>query len=425
VPAISRPVRPQNRVLWFFLALLLYCALFAYFTLDYGLFFRRIGFESLSERSLNMPIYALVVHRSFMENAVTLLCTGLLLLMTVQLSRLERICAVLMWLPTLAFYLCFVLANNRFQSAILMIGLYVTLGYGWLRIKRKRVEVVAVAFVFAALTIYSFRLTENIRDELYIQGCVHVSVANPFENPVNIYQRVADNPKICSTTGYTDTFVAIHQLATEKNKASLPNENTSAAIKAAVNEEVARPVDRRLNGLALIAQITGPALESGFGKGQFWIDPASLYYNYIFDRAKYREIKEQMRTNPKVYIVKHYLGEHILDSPSSILTDLYANFSFLGFIVAGLVLGLGVGWTDLVLRHTTSAGAAVLAFFLMEKCLYVEKEFFGFTVDLLKFSVVPIIAAVWLWRVALSARETQTLVSGAEASAAVCDVPKS
>ena len=150
-----------------------------------------------------------------------------------------------------------------------------------------------------------------------------------------------------------------------------------------------------------MAKITGPAERMGWGWGRFWFDPAMLYVYYFTDRPAYEAMKAELRTNPKVYIAKYYLGEDIADTPSIILTDIYANFGVLGFPLAAVIVGLVLGWAGKALVSANRVGQLVLALFLLEKTLYMEKEFFGFVVDLLKFSPAVLLSAALLWSVPL------------------------
>ncbi|QDC02977.1 hypothetical protein [Mesorhizobium sp. 8] len=397
VPEVRQPIDPTIPVMLFISGSFFYAGLFTYVTLKSGLFFRRVGFEGLVERSLAMPIYELVIHRSFMENATTLLCATILLLVTVRLRPFVRIYAILVWLAIFALYSAFVIANNRFQSAILFFGISIALGYAWDATKWRRSYLVVAIAAVVAFSAYSFRVTRNMRDEISIAGCVHPTVLDPTLTAMDIYHRAVADPHLCKGSVVTDIMAQIQ--AGPKNGTS-GDLNQDESAKRVLDSEK-RPWDQRLNSLGLISAITRPAFSTGFGYGAFWVEPLSLYYYYVMDRDKYLEIKKQLRTNPKVYIANHYLDKRIADAPSSILTDAFANFSFVGFILAGVLMGTALGWTDAVLRSTTSAGAAVLAFFLMEKLLYTEKEMLTLVVDLMKFSPVPIVAAALLWRVQL------------------------
>jgi len=92
---------------------------------------------------------------------------------------------------------------------------------------------------------------------------------------------------------------------------------------------------------------------------------------------------------------KEMLKEEIDDTPSTILTDLYGNFSLLGYILGGIFMGMLLAFIDASLR-SLSVGPIVLAFFLLEKSLYAEKEFLIFFMDIIKFSPVPLLAALLL-----------------------------
>jgi len=89
-----------------------------YVTVKGGLFFRRIGFSALVERSIALPIYELIIHRSFMEVATTIFCTIITIAAATPLLRSVRLVLVGIFILVVGSYFSFVLLNNRFQSAI-------------------------------------------------------------------------------------------------------------------------------------------------------------------------------------------------------------------------------------------------------------------------------------------------------------------
>jgi hypothetical protein len=384
-----------------------YALLFGYFTIENDLFFRRIGFERLVERSLEMPIYALVIHRSFSESATSLLCVLTAILFTVRERRALRLYTMAVLFPVLALYFAFVLFNNRFQSAILILCLCIAVGYSVRpSIHMRRYALVAMLAVMI-LVVYGFTVTKQIRNQKDILGCVSLSVLNPFETPMEVYLRGRDSPNIC---GGADPRTITEMVKKRVRDPTDPETNPSlsrdeaelALAKKVLTQGIERPWDGRLNSLDLLVNITRPAIQTGFGYGSFWIQPLSLYYYFFADREKYREIKQSLRTNPKVYIASRYLGTTIADTPSSILTDAYANFFLAGFILAGVLIGATLGWIDAVLGRTTRLGAFMLGAYFLERSLYIEKEMLTFVVDTIKFGIIPSISAILLWQVRIS-----------------------
>ena len=155
-----------------------------------------------------------------------------------------------------------------------------------------------------------------------------------------------------------------------------------------------------------MADITGPAATKGWGMGRFWSNSVLLYYYYFFDREKYLSIKTGLATNPKVYEVNYYLGEKIKDRESSVLSDIYGNFSFPGILFAGVFVGCLIGFSQKVLLRSRNVGLVVLALFVLERVLYAEKEFITLVLDLIKFSPVVLISAALLWGVGIDRHKT-------------------
>jgi len=173
----------------------------------------------------------------------------------------------------------------------------------------------------------------------------------------------------------------------------------SASTKAVLDKELDRPWTQRLDALKLSAEITKPAFEQGYGWGKFWVKPLALYVYYFTDRDEYYAIKRNLQTNAKVLVSDTYLHKQIDDTPSMILSDLYANFSLLGFVIGGIFMGTVLAFVDASLLRSLTMGPVVIGFFLLEKSLYGEKEFITLLIDLIKFAPVPLLAAALLWNV--------------------------
>jgi hypothetical protein len=402
------------RAMLFCAASLIFAALFLYVTSEGGLFFRRIGFSALVERSIAMPIYDLVIHRSFMEVATTLFCTIIALATAAPLLRSVRLTLAGTLLLAFGSYFSFVLLNNRFQSAILLLELLIALLYFvGADSKDKRSVLVGAVVLISVVSLYSFRVTNNIRDQIYIFGCIDATVANPFQSYLDIFVRAQNLDGRCDgvrvSVGENMLEMSEHlagsgRLDKQKTGAAYSAEkqaydSISAETKEMLKGAIERPWIQRLNALKLLAEITKPAFDQGFGWGRFWTKSTALYVYYFTDKEQYFQIKRDLKTNPKVLIAEAYLREKIDDTPSTILTDLYANFSFLGFLVGGVFMGVALAFIDACLRRSLTIGPVVLAFFLLEKSLYAEKEFLTLLIDLVKFAPVPLAAAFLLWKV--------------------------
>ncbi|MBO9591137.1 hypothetical protein [Devosia sp.] len=378
-------------IILFITGVAIYAIAFSYFTFSYDLFFRRVGFAGLVERSMRIPFYGLIIHRSFMENAVTLTCALAFLLVLTPMPRITRVYAAFVLIATFLLYSSFVLSNNRFQSGILFVCICLAVAYSWPK-KWNRFYLALVIGGIAALSAYSFKVTENIRTEIYLSGHVTPIALNPLLSTRDIYEATKSS---LDDGEATDLMKQLRQA----EASGMLTDGQNPAVEDVLAAQIERPLKERLNGLDLMAQITRPAFERGFGWGRFWVQPISLYYYYFADQEKFLEMKEELRTNPKVYIASFYLGKEIDDIPSSILTDSYANFSIFAFPAVAIIIGVLLGGVNTTLRSTTSAGAALLAFFVLEKALYVEKEMFALIIDLVKFSPVPLVAAWLLWHV--------------------------
>jgi hypothetical protein len=174
----------------FSISLLIFVGTFVYVTSQADLFFRRIGFSALVERSLDMPIYNLAIHRSFMETATTLLCVAISLVAATKLCGIVRIALVAVAALTYAAYFSFTLLNNRFQSIILLLEITIALVYmvGYATKKGRRILVSALILI-SVVAAYSFRATINIRDQIYIFGCIDANVLNPFQGYIELFER--------------------------------------------------------------------------------------------------------------------------------------------------------------------------------------------------------------------------------------------
>jgi hypothetical protein len=187
------------------------------------------------------------------------------------------------------------------------------------------------------------------------------------------------------------------------------------STKAVLDKELDRPWVQRLDALKLSAEITKPAFEQGFGWGKFWFKPIALNVYYFTDRNKYYAIKRDLQTNAKVLVSDTYLHKKIDDTPSMILSDLYANFSFLGFVLGGIFMGVILAFIDASLMRSMTVGPVIIGLFLLEKSLYSEKEFITLLIDLVKFAPVPLMAAVLLWDVPLRRYVRNIALFGADA----------
>lgn len=387
----------------FAVALLTFVVAFLYVTSQADLFFRRIGFSALVEKSLDMPIYDLAIHRSFMETATTLLCVAIALIAAVRLQGAVRVALLIVAALTFSAYFSFTLLNNRFQSIILLLEITIALVYmtGYATKERRRILVSALVLI-SLVAAYSFRATSNIRDQIYIFGCIDTNVLNPFQGYVQLFERAKLlNGKCDGIHVHLAQYVLGDSVKPDAVKTDSKTSGLSASTKAVLDKELDRPWTRRLDALKLSAEITKPAFEQGYGWGKFWLKPLALYVYYFTNRDEYYAIKRNLQTNAKVLVSETYLHKQIDDTPSMILSDLYANFSLFGFIIGGVFMGAVLAFVDASLMRGLTTGPVIIGFFLLEKSLYGEKEFITLLIDLIKFAPTPLLAAALLWNVPL------------------------
>lgn len=336
-----------------------------------NIFFRRIGFEELAERSLQLPIVHLAIHRTFMGIATTLICTGIMMVVAFQSKGWFRVIFVVSTVVVFGCYFVFVAANNRFKLVILELCMAATFLYIFPNLRSKsKLRTVLWFFLIGAFVVYSLKVAENIREEIYINGCVDVRVLNPFETAATLQT---------------------------KEPSGLCYEAFASVRVSAIEDGMSQAWQDRLNGLGLMADITLPALSQGWGWGHFWKDSILLYYYYFVDYQKYVAVKYELKTNSKVRIAAQYLGTQIKDSSSFVLTDAYANFSIVGFLLAAAIVGGLLGASQGLLKGADNLGLLVIAIFLAERVLYAEKELITLVLDCFKFSPLVLASAALLW----------------------------
>ncbi len=311
--------------------------LFLYVAISNELFFRRIGHEGLAARSASMSMPELVLYRMFSETSTFLLMLGYFLILNCgkkhSVSFTILVCSVAIHT---AVYGSFILVNNRLQTMVLLFLLFVTVSYWWkITLDRTVFPVTKLVFI-ALLLILSANVVLELRGQYERYGEIHHYDVMEFRE-----------------ANYSDVGFALA---------------------------------KRLDGIKLMAQITGPALDNGFMWGQAWIQPLSVLYYMFVDPEKAKELKKKLRTNPKVFIAKFYLNADIPDVASSVLTDLYANFFILGFLFLALVASYLLVFITRQMINPRSRSGLLIGFYLLPFIFKFEKEFLSLMLNMVKFS---------------------------------------
>jgi hypothetical protein len=132
---------------------------------------------------------------------------------------------------------------------------------------------------------------------------------------------------------------------------------------------------RRLDGVDLIERVSEESETIGFANGKAWVIPAYIMLTQFVNPAASIEYKAQARTTAKSYLLERYTYLDPGDYPSCCLTDLYGNFGFWSFPVAGSFLAYLFAAAA---RLTMSARSSVLVcvgMFLSVHLIQFEQEF--------------------------------------------------
>ena len=328
----------RTRAFVAFLAIL--AAIFLYVACEYNLFFRRVGHEGLMLRSITVPFYLLVPYRLFEETGVFL--SMVVLFLAIRSSRLRP-----MWVISAIIFIALLFVhqifNSRMQASLTVLGLFSV--FVWVR---NRLDVRSLLPLITVLLVVMVGVT-------WARSCAEHYGWYESSSPS------ASSPPNVLRESVTTIYAREGRLA------------------------------ERLDGLEILSIV-----ERGIGKGRelmlggSWRNPVLLYYYYVFNTSEYRRIKMSMETGSKVSIVSHYSGERIVDMPSSVLTDLYANFGVWGmiggsFVISQLLLLVSSGST------LQRFGTLLVGFYVFPIVMQIEKEFISMLMMLLKYSGVLII----------------------------------
>ena len=125
-------------------------------------------------------------------------------------------------------------------------------------------------------------------------------------------------------------------------------------VSSEISDDAIEDISNRLDGLGLIALMAPELSRSGYSWGASWYPSFLATFGYLWNPDAAREVKANMATSPKYYLMYEYAGIDMVDYPSCLLTDAYGNFSILGIFIAGLVLGVGCSLTQQFLTSPPS-----------------------------------------------------------------------
>jgi hypothetical protein len=313
---------------------------------EHVMYFRRVGHEVLAERSLELPLWKLSTYRTYAETSC-FLSLGLLMIAfrAPGLSARARRAVWAAFALHSLVYGFYVLINNRVQTALFLLINFLGWCYWNRRQAKDPIFTAKRIIIFVIALAISMQLVTRLRMQLDFQKSIDLSAltADPSE------QMLPDGTRV-----HIDLT----------------------------------PWRWRLNGLDLMAKITAPALSQGFAWGAAWKIPVQLYFLRFTDPARYHEIKRDLRTNAKVYLLERYLGTKRADYFSSLLCDIYGNFFVYGFLPLGLLLGWLMAWITRSFHSPRTWFEAATALYLLPILYYVEKETIGLFLMALKFSTV-------------------------------------
>jgi len=311
--------------------------------LQYQMLFRRIGHEALYESTMNMPTWAFVVYRMFIDTGVFISCVLLVLYYKVQ-DKYVKVIALFSLIIYVGVYGAYVLINNRLQTIIYITTLFGVGVYFKNRatksIKFKRV------ILFALLAIYLVKIVSNIRaDFLVNQGNVNVvSVFNPF------YKNIGDDPD---------------------------------------------PMKNRLNGIDMVALYMPEMPEKGLLYFEPWTHDIKVLFGSFVNSEYAQKSKANLATNARSVILNSYLNWDVVDYYQCQLSDVFATFGPIALLFASLLVCLYFAFITKVFHNPKNTFYLLFSFLILPYMLEFEKDFVNFLLGWVR--VLPILFAIyWL-----------------------------
>jgi hypothetical protein len=260
----------------------------------YGLLFRSVGHSALASQYLDLPVPAFLFIRSYDRLLLSLVIVNYLIFRYAKPGAQKTQC-LLGLMATLGVQVFLAALNSRLQ----LVTTFVLLGCIDLMCKdfgpwQGRPRISWRAVVAAVVVLLGMNFTINLRQ--HWQGSL------------------------------TDTIQP--SLLATNSLASAPDEMLRAAAA-------------RLDGIDLMAQMRPELQHSGLSLGSSWCPAIVATVGYLWDSRAAQDVKAELATSPKYYLMYDYAGINQPDYPSCMLTDAYGNFGLLGILAAAIVLGIG------------------------------------------------------------------------------------
>lgn len=315
--------------------LIIAIALFWVITLQYGLFFRRLGHAELAAQTSSVPTVFYFFYRAMVETSFFISIFFLLILsLRHKIHPQSRIFTYrLAFMIHFGTFLIYFLLNSRMQFALLLVCALVARYVGTGKpLKLGKIWIYAVGFV--GLIIFLTVMREI------------------FE----------DNARLDFASGWATLSTALVLIA------------------------------NRLNSLFILSQLPNP--EDFF----FNFDLEGIVYPFkllalkIFDPEAFYVIRTDLMTSPNVFLIEKYARLGMVDFPKSHVLEIYLGFGALGLTTIGILLGLFLHWLQRTIFNPRKFLKRTFFFslFVLPFLLQLEKEITGIPISLFKWSFVLI-----------------------------------
>jgi hypothetical protein len=345
-PAARRFTVARGRLAAFLTGAALLGVLYFVVGARYGLLYRRIGGDVLSDVQLSMSLPEFAVYRTFIEIGPFLIAAQMVALrvtsdMSAAMRRYARAGLVL----TTVLFLGYAAVNSRLGAAMTLVTLYavanvVSSGRGGFSLRTVGATVMLVIGAAYVITI-----VKNVRLS-YSSGAGIFTLEN---------------------------FLPI-------------------STRAGSLDDTLR---WRLNGIDLIAIIADNVEKQGPAMGTAWAVPLVVSLDPIIRTSFTLEAKRANLTTTKTWLLLRYSGVGAADYYSCMLTDAYGNFSVLGFGVAALVVSLMLAWSTAAVRASPAPWAIVVGTFFLIRLMVFEQEFGTVLFGWFKLAPIVVIAALF------------------------------
>ena len=270
----------------------LYIALLAF----YGLLFRRIGHNALAAAYLNLPTLAFAYIRIFDRLLLALVLVNYLAYRYSPGGSQKYLCRI-SFATTMFAQLAVAGINSRFEliNTFSLLAI-VHLLNGGSDSRRKTLRLPLGAVIAGGLLVAGLFFTMKFREHWQgtVAGTLHSAMTSASES--------------------------------------------SEEIKDGLFR-----VASRLDGIDLVARM-GPTLQTqGLSWGRSWYPSFLATFGFLWDAEGARDVKADLATTPKYYLMYEYAGITSPDYQSCVLTDAYGNFGVAGILLAAIVIGAIAG----------------------------------------------------------------------------------